>query len=124
MSSWTATQLARSELFARRAFHCNTVRSATSVSKAGHQATDPAFLMPGGTAVLTPDELAALEAHVTTTQAADRVRRKPATIRSWVNRGWLRPINPDDKGAKYFRVVDILRCDRDRCEKMRELLPA
>lgn len=74
--------------------------------------------------MLTPEELAALESHVTTQQAADRVRRKPATIRSWVNRGWLKPINPDDKGAKYFRVVDVLRCDRDRCEKMRELLPA
>lgn len=73
--------------------------------------------------MLTQEEISALEAHVTTQQAAERVGRKAVTIRSWVNRGWLKPINPEAKGPKYFRVVDVLRCDRDRTAKVRELLP-
>lgn len=74
--------------------------------------------------MLTPEELAALESHVTTTQAAQRVRRSPAAIRQWVKRGHLTPINPSSTGPKYFRVVDVLRCDRDRRAKIMELLSA
>lgn len=74
--------------------------------------------------MLTPEEIEALEAHVTTHQAAERVRRSPAAIRQWVRRGHLTPINPDAVGPKYFRVVDVLRCDRDRRAKIMELLSA
>jgi DNA-binding transcriptional MerR regulator len=74
--------------------------------------------------MLTPEELAALESHVTTTEAAERVRRTPAAIRQWVKRGHLKPINPDMAGPKYYRVVDVLRCDRDRRAKIMELLSA
>lgn len=74
--------------------------------------------------MLTPEQIEALEAHVTTTQAAERVSRTPAAIRQWVKRGHLVPVNPEALGPKYFKVADVLRCDRDRRAKIMELLSA
>ncbi len=68
--------------------------------------------------MLTADQVEALDAHVTTEQAAERVRRTPATIRSWSGRGYLTPINADSLGRKYYKLVDVLRCDRDRRNAM------
>ncbi len=73
--------------------------------------------------MFTIEQIQALEEHISTGEAAERVGVTPATIRQWVRRGYLTAVNHADVGMKFYRVIDVLRCDRDRrlaaAEKMR-----
>lgn len=59
---------------------------------------------------------------VTTQEAADLVGVEPATVRKWVQRGYLQAYRPDGK-TMTFLAADVWRCHgRRRPKSLRERL--
>lgn len=52
------------------------------------------------------------DGYVTVAQAAQMVRRKPATIRSWVNRGHLAKCGLDEHDRSLFRPDDVAAAEK------------
>jgi excisionase family DNA binding protein len=50
---------------------------------------------------------------ISTNQAADLAGVRPGTIRQWVRRGHLRPVNPGHRVALFHRD-EVERCDQER----------
>lgn len=57
---------------------------------------------------------------VTTDEAALMVGVKPATIRQWVKRGYIKPIYPSWAGVVKFHEQDVTECHRLRRSKPAE----
>lgn len=55
---------------------------------------------------------------VTTRQAAERANVKPATVRTWVSRGLLVPIDRDAQGFPLYLLASVLRCERNNRERI------
>jgi len=49
---------------------------------------------------------------VTTEQAAQLARRKPATIRSWRHRGWLPRRGLDERGRPLYHPDDVAAAEK------------
>jgi len=63
--------------------------------------------MPDGDdLVLDPDGL------VTASQAAKIMRVTPATIRSWVRKGYLKVVGLNDRGRAMYNHVDVARAEQ------------
>lgn len=60
---------------------------------------------------LVPESLDNL---VSTSEAADICGVASETIRTWRHRGQLDPSGTDDFGRPLYKLIDVLRCARDR----------
>jgi len=54
-----------------------------------------------------------LEELITTAEAASACGVSAVTIRQWKHRGWLAPSGLDQRNRPLYRMVDVLRCERD-----------
>lgn len=52
------------------------------------------------------------ETLITAAQAGELAGRQPATIRSWVLRGWLAPAGNHGR-TRLYRTRDVLQAERD-----------
>jgi predicted site-specific integrase-resolvase len=49
---------------------------------------------------------------LTAEEAGEQVGVSPITIRSWVAKGWLKPVNPGRRPMR-FRWLEVSRCQAD-----------
>ena len=62
---------------------------------------------------MPPEDERADDELVTTAQAGERMRVKPATVRSWVRKGYLKVAGRTDRGWAVYWDRDVRRAEQE-----------